>query len=212
MATTSAAAATETVSVVESLSIPVSPLSKFDFTVPQAWSQAWLQWQKGFERFMSMSGQNMKPGEEKKSTSLCTYVLGEEVEEVMRNRWHLIPAKNHRFVTNDFEYHPSKFEPVTSALSDGSTPTNNLADRESDSENVLTDDNVVNHRFSRGFANGDSARGNLETSVIFPGDFFTHSGNSNTSRWCQHRNLQDGDPEEDIFLMIFPSRDHLIFR
>nr|CAH7769087.1 unnamed protein product [Callosobruchus chinensis] len=82
-----------------------------------------------------------------------------------RNRWHLIPARYHHFVPNNFEYHSCQPEPVTPALSDGSTPTNNVADRESDSENVLTDGNIVNHRFSSGFANGDSARGNLETSV-----------------------------------------------
>nr|CAH7717646.1 unnamed protein product [Callosobruchus chinensis] len=74
-----------------------------------------------------------------------------------RNRWHLIPARYHHFVPNNFEYHSCQPEPVTPALSD--------ADRESDSENVLTDGNIVNHRFSSGFANGDSARGNLETSV-----------------------------------------------
>nr|CAH7731486.1 unnamed protein product [Callosobruchus chinensis] len=77
MATTPAAAATETVSVVQSLSIPVSPSSKFDFTAPQAWPQ----WRKRFERFMSVSGQNMKPDEEK--INILMYVLGEEAEEVM---------------------------------------------------------------------------------------------------------------------------------
>nr|CAI5837085.1 unnamed protein product [Callosobruchus analis] len=78
---------------------------------------------------------------------------------------HLIPAKYHHFVPNNFERHSNHVQPVTSALSDGSTPTSNLVDREYDSENVLTDDNIVNHRLSSGFVDGDSARGNLETSV-----------------------------------------------
>lgn len=67
---------TVTTAVAQSLSVPVSPPSKFDFSTPAAWPQ----WRKRFERFMAVSGQNLKSDDEK--INILMYVLGEEAEEV----------------------------------------------------------------------------------------------------------------------------------
>ncbi|KAJ8932068.1 hypothetical protein NQ314_014968 [Rhamnusium bicolor] len=77
--TTTATTSTNSIvtTMAQSISVPVSPPHKFDFSAPAAWPQ----WRKRFERFMSVSGQNIKSDEEK--INILMYILGEEAEEVM---------------------------------------------------------------------------------------------------------------------------------
>lgn len=55
----------------------VCPPEKFTFSTPASWAQ----WRKRFERFMSVSGYDSRPENEK--IDMLVYIMGEEAEEIL---------------------------------------------------------------------------------------------------------------------------------
>lgn len=82
---------------VQSFSVPVNPPSKFDFSNPVAWPQ----WRKRFERFMAVSGQNLKSDSDK--IDILMYTLGEDSEQIML-QFENIPT-TYIQALSEFEHH-----------------------------------------------------------------------------------------------------------